>query len=67
MHHQVAQVNVTKGRCMECPNSMNHRRIIWQWQQQLHLLDPYTLFCGGEHKLPFPDRMSGNNTSHSNM
>ena len=62
----MAQVSVTKERCMECPNSMDDNIIIWQWQQKLHLLDPYHFFGGAEHKLPVPDRMSDNNTSHSN-
>ena len=67
MHQQVAQVSVPKGRCMECPNEMDHHIILWQWQQQLHIIDPYHFVGGGEHNIPSPDIMSGNNTSHSNM
>ena len=46
---------------------MDCHRILWQWKQKLHLLDPYHFVGVGEHKLTLPDIMSGNNTSHSNM
>ena len=46
---------------------MNHHRIHWQWHQQLSLIDHYHFVDGGEHNIPLPDIMSGNNTSNSNM
>ena len=67
MRHQVAQVSVPIGRCMEWPNSMDHHRILCQWQRQLHILYPYHFFGGDYHNLPSPDRMIVNNTSHSNI
>ena len=67
MQHQVDEVSVPKGMCMECPKSMDCYITLCQWQQLLRIMDPYHFVSGGEHNLLLHDRMSGNNTSHSNM
>ena len=63
----MAQVRVPKVKCMELPNSMDFHRIQYQWRQQMYLLYRYHFIGEGGHNIPFPDRMSENNTSRSNM